>query len=49
MVRYDLALWLRCIVAWIIAIVLLVALIAFVDNEAITKPLNFWFQVALLP
>jgi hypothetical protein len=45
-VRYELALWLRCIVAWIIAIALLIALIAYVDNEALTQPLHSWFRIA---
>jgi hypothetical protein len=45
-VRYELALWLRCIVAWIVAIVLLIALIAYVDNEANTRDLYLWFRIA---
>lgn len=45
-VKYDLALWLRCIVAWIITIALLIALIASVDNEAVTKALHGWFRIA---
>lgn len=45
-VRYDLELWLRCIVAWIITIVLLSALIAYVGNEALTEPLHQWFRIA---
>ena len=45
-VRYEFGLWFRSIVAWVITIVLLVALIAFIDNDAITEPLNEWFRIA---
>jgi hypothetical protein len=45
-VRYDLALWLRCILAWVITVGLLLALIAYVDNEANTRALNIWFRIA---
>ena len=45
-VRYELALWFRSIVAWTIALVLLVGLIAYIDNEAVTEPLREWFQIA---
>jgi hypothetical protein len=45
-VRYEFALWLRCIVAWIITIALLIALIAYVDNEANTQQLHQWFRIA---
>src|SRR6478735_3532234 len=34
-VRYEFGLWFRCIVACVITVVLLVALIAFIDNEVI--------------
>jgi hypothetical protein len=33
-------------VAWIIAVVLLVGLIAYLDNEAVTQPLHQWFRIA---
>jgi hypothetical protein len=46
-VRYELALWLRCIVAWVIAIACLIALIAYVDDEASTQALYIWFRIAL--
>jgi hypothetical protein len=46
-VRYELELWLRCIGAWMIALTILVALIAYVDNDAITQPLHQWFRIAL--
>jgi len=46
-VRYELALWIRSIVAWIIAVVLLIALIAYIDNEAVTQPLHEWFRIAI--
>jgi hypothetical protein len=45
-VRYEFALWFRSIVAWIITIVLLSALIAYIDNEAITAKLDKWFRFA---
>jgi hypothetical protein len=45
-VRYELALWLRCIVAWVITIVLLVALIAYVNNDESTQELQVWFRIA---
>lgn len=45
-VRYELQLWLRSIVAWIITLVLLSTLIAYVDNEAATQPLQHWFRIA---
>jgi hypothetical protein len=45
-IQYELALWLRCIVAWIIAIALLIALIAYVGNEALTRELHDWFRIA---
>lgn len=46
-VRFDAELWFRCIGAWIIALVLIEALTAFVDNEAITAPLRVWYKVAV--
>jgi hypothetical protein len=46
-VRHELELWLRCVVAWIIALAVLIALIAYVDNDAITQPLHQWFRIAL--
>lgn len=45
-VQYELALWLRCVVAWIITIVLLIALIAYVDNEGNPQELYIWFRIA---
>jgi len=45
-VRYELGLWLRCIVAWVITIVLLIGLIAYVDDEAQTRELESWFRIA---
>lgn len=46
-VRYELGLWFRSIVAWIIAVVLMMVLIAYLDNETITRPLEQWFSIAL--
>lgn len=45
-VQYELTLWLRCIIAAVITVALLVALIAYVDNEAITQELYVWFRIA---
>lgn len=45
-VRYELGLWFRSIVAWVITLVLLIGLIAYLDNEAITQPLHQWFRIA---
>lgn len=44
-VRYEPALWIRCIVAWIIAVVLLIALIALVDDADNTRNLYLWFRI----
>jgi hypothetical protein len=46
-VRYELELWLRCIVAWVITVVLLIALIEYAGDEAITRPLHDWFRIAI--
>ena len=43
-VRFDFELWLRCIAAWLIAFALIEALIAYVDNDAITQPLHTWHK-----
>jgi len=45
-VRYDFMLWGRSIVAWLIALALLVALIAYVDDAQITQALFQWFRYA---
>lgn len=45
-VRYELGLWFRSIVAWLITLVLIVGLIAFVNDEARTKALENWFRFA---
>lgn len=46
-VRYEFSLWFRCIAAWAIAVVLLIALIAFVNDEERTAELVEWFRFAL--
>jgi hypothetical protein len=46
LVRYDMMLWLRSIVAWAIAVVLLIALIAFVGDDDKTSALRDWFRIA---
>jgi len=43
-VRFDLMLWLRSIGAWIVALALIEALIAYVDNAAATQPLLAWHR-----
>jgi hypothetical protein len=43
-VRFDLALWLRSIGAWIIALALIEALVAYVGDEAATEPLLAWYK-----
>ncbi len=45
-IRNDLELWLRCIVAWMITVTILIALIAYVDDEAVTRGLYLWFRIA---
>ena len=47
-VRYELKLWLRCIVAWLIAIALLMALIAYIGNETNARELYGWFRFAFV-
>jgi hypothetical protein len=44
--RYELSLWLRFIVGVVITVALLIALIAYVDNEAVTQGLHVWFRIA---
>lgn len=46
-VRFELALWARCIAAWIIALALIEALTAYVGNAATTQPLRAWYRYAL--
>lgn len=45
-VRFELMLWLRCIVACVITVVLLEAMIAYVANDAVTDPLLAWHKHA---
>ena len=45
-VRYEFDLWMRCILAWIIALALLTGLIAYVGDDAITRPLRAWYAFA---
>ena len=46
-VRQELVLWLRCVVAWAITVALLIALIAYVDKQAVTRELDLWFRIAV--
>ncbi len=45
-VRYELMLWFRSIVAWIIALVVLSGLIAYVDRPDVTQLLMQWYRIA---
>jgi hypothetical protein len=45
-VRYEFSLWIRSIVAWIIALVCLGGLIAFVGDTSNTAELKGWYQTA---
>ena len=45
-VQDDLKLWLRCIAAWAATLLLLGALITFIDNDAVTQPLLLWYRIA---
>lgn len=45
-VRYELLLWLRSIVAWAITLALLIGLMAYIGDEAATRELRLWFHVA---
>ncbi len=45
--RYELLLWLRCLVAAAITMVLIQGLIVFVDNASTTETLNEWFGIAI--
>lgn len=46
-VRFELDIWLRCIAAWIIALVLIEVLIVSIENEEITQPLRAWYRYGL--
>ncbi len=45
-VWYDVVLWVRCIAAWIVALAVLSALIAYIDSAAVTQPLLLWYRIA---
>ena len=45
-VRFELKLWLRCIVACTILVLLIDALIAVVANPSATEPLEAWYKYA---
>ena len=46
-VRYEFALWLRSIVAWAITLVILLGLIAWIEDVTDTRELYLWFRLAL--
>jgi hypothetical protein len=45
-VRYEFGLWLRSVLAWVIALALVAALIAYVGDAARTEALGQWFRFA---
>ena len=45
-VRFELKLWLRCILACAILVVLIDALVAIVANDTATEPLKAWYKYA---
>ena len=45
--RYELHLWARCLAAVAITLVLLMALIAFVNDESATEALRVWFRIPI--
>jgi len=45
--RYELLLWMRCLVGVAITLILLFGLIAFVNNPSATEGLNEWFGIAI--
>lgn len=47
-VRYDLDLWARCIVAWLITIALIEALVHLVGPGETTEPLLGWYRIAFV-
>ena len=46
LVRFDLELWLRCIVACVIALTLIEGIVAYVANDAVTQALHVWYKHA---
>jgi len=44
-VRFEFALWLRCVGAWAIALALIAALIGVLGRGPSTQPLELWFKV----
>jgi hypothetical protein len=46
-VRYEFGLWLRCIVAWLLTAVLLIGLIALVNDADNTRRLEQWLRIGL--
>jgi hypothetical protein len=43
--RYEMLLWARCLIAVAITLLLLAALIAFVNDESATGALREWFRI----
>jgi len=47
-VRYDLDLWARCIVAWLITLALIEVLVQLVGPGETTEPLLGWYRIAFV-
>ena len=45
--RYELVLWVRCLAAALITVVLVAGLIAMVNDEAATEALHVWFRIPI--
>jgi hypothetical protein len=45
-VKDDLKLWLRCVLSWAITLLILGTLIAYIGNDAVTRPLLLWYRIA---
>ena len=45
-VWYEVVLWVRSIAAWVIALALLSAIIAYVESPAVTQVLSLWYRIA---
>jgi hypothetical protein len=43
----DLKLWLRCVLAWAITLLLLGALVTVLGDDAATRPLLIWYRIAV--
>lgn len=46
-VRFELVLWLRCVAAWVIAFLLIAAVIVTLGDSQATRPLTLWFRIGI--